>query len=146
MNPFPFSAYVRELPRAEIARDGLPFGYWCEFVRPFPVFSRIAGEFEIPAGFRSNGASIPKAVYALLDDTHPDILYPAYAHDRLYAIRGHLPGRDLTRHQCDDVIRELMLDIGAPRWKADAVKAALYFGGGSAWQISLLPAPRSLPL
>lgn len=134
MNPFPSPAYVRELPRAEIIARRLGLGYWCQFLAAFPVESAIAGRFEVPAGFLSNGASIPRLVYAVLDDTHPDILFPAYPHDFLYAVRGHLPdGRVLTRHECDDVIRELMLAIGAPRWKADAVKAALYVGGWKAW-------------
>jgi len=130
---FPQSALVRELPRHEIASRGLKFGYWCEFLEPMPVRSSIAGDFDIPRGFLSNGASTPKILYSILDDTHPDILYPAYAHDYAYHVRGWIEGKRLTRQQCDAMMRELMLDIGAPLWKSETVYHALRVGGAKAW-------------
>jgi len=130
---FPKSAVVRELPRREIIERRLPFGYWCEFLEPMPVRSHIAGDFDIPQGFLSNGASVPNALYWIIDDTHPDILYPAYGHDALYAVRGWIAGRRLTRQQCDAAMREMMLSIGSPLWKAEGVYYALRAGGAAAW-------------
>jgi hypothetical protein len=138
MLAFPTSAVVRELPRREILQRGLPFCYWCEFTRPFWVKSAIAGEFLVPAGFLSNGASVPRLLWAILDDTHPDVLYAAYAHDYLFATNGELPGVAvvLTRNECNAVMRELMLDIGAPWWKAELVYWALVIGSRGAWESS----------
>jgi hypothetical protein len=97
---------------------------------------------EIPAGFLTDGASVPRVVWSLLSDTDPDILYPSYLHDLLYSLRGALGpvGRRVlfSREQCDQVLREMMLAVGAPGWKAEAVYRAVRLGGGFAWAKSEL--------
>ena len=127
-------AFTRQLARREILDRGLPFRWWSEFQQDLPVYDVAAAEFIVPAGFLTDGASVPRALWAMLASSDPDILYPAFAHDYLYAVRGKIPnGLTLTRQQCDETLRELMLAIGAPAWKAALVYAAVRAGGQSAW-------------
>lgn len=130
---FASSAIVRELPRAEILGRGLPLRWWGEFQRDLTCLSAIAGRFSIPDGFLTDGASVPRPVWALLDPSDPEILYPAFAHDWLYAVQGEIPGRVLTRQQCDAVLAEQMEAVGAPGWKIAAVYRTLRIAGGFAW-------------
>ena len=131
---FPQSALVKDLSVREIVQYALPNKYWCQFLEQFEVNSDIAGRFWVPKGFLSDGASIPKWMWNVLDPCDPEILFPSYAHDYLYAMCGQLAGTQLTKDQCDRVIRELMLKCGAPRWKANGVYAGLNVGGGKAWR------------
>jgi hypothetical protein len=130
---FASSAIVRELPRHEIVGRGLPLRWWGEFQRDLTCRSIIAGRFLVPDGFLTDGASVPRPVWALLDASDPDILYPAFAHDYLYAVRGELLDRTLSREECDAVLKEQMEAVGAPRWKIAAVYRAIRIGGGPAW-------------
>jgi hypothetical protein len=131
---FQSSAIVRELPRHEILGRGLPFRWWGEFQRDLTCHSAIAGRFVVPDGFLTDGASVPRPVWALLDNSDPDLLYPAFAHDYLYAVQGDLLERKLTRQQCDAVMAEQMRAVKAPGWKVSAVYRALRIAGGSAWE------------
>lgn len=139
MNPFESPAIVRDLSREEILAKNLGLRWWGEFVERFPV-NTVYGRFVIPKGFMSDGASIPRLIWFLLSDTDPDILYPSYAHDDLYKLgkAGTPEFAGIDRKRSDMVIRDLMLAIGAPRWKANAVYFILrHFGdpwpGESRW-------------
>ena len=131
---FQSSAIVRQLPRHEILGRGLPVRWWGEFLRDLTCHSEIAGRFVIPDGFLTDGASVPRPVWALLANSDPDLLYPAFAHDYLYTVRGDLLARALTRQQCDAVLAEQMKAVGASRWKIAAVYRALRIAGGPAWK------------
>ena len=131
---FRSSAIVRELPRHEILGRGLPLRWWGEFQRDLTCHSAIAGRFVIPDGFLTDGASVPRPVWALLDASDPDLLYPAFAHDYLYTLQGDLYTKTLTRKQCDAVLAEQMEAVGAPAWKVATVYRALRIGGGFAWK------------
>lgn len=128
------AAVIRDLSRAEIAARGLPMRWHGVFDRPFSAVSSIAGRVVVPTGFLTDGASVPRAVWAILPANDPAILYPSYVHDYLYSIHGRLEGRTLSRTQCDDVIAELMRAVGAPRWKIAVTRAALRVGGWAAWR------------
>lgn len=138
MIQFPKSAITRDLLPEEIERRSLPRRWWAEFEQDLNIRSGIAGDFTVPAGFLTDGASVPRICWALLSDSDPDILYPSFAHDWLYSCNGHLAnGKRLDKAQCDHVIYELMLACGAPRWKAGAVFYALAIGGQAAWDSAL---------
>jgi hypothetical protein len=125
---------TRQLARREILDRGLPLKWWSEFQQDLPVYTVAAAAFVVPSGFLTDGASVPRPVWALLANSDPDILYPAFAHDYLYAVWGKIPnGLTLTRQQCDETLRELMQAIGAPAWKAGLVYAAVRAGGKAAW-------------
>lgn len=116
---FATSSIVRDLPKSEIIEKGLPEKWHGEFTADLICCSQIAGTFVIPKGFITDGASIPHALWWSLSDTDPDILYPSYAHDLLYSVHGKLPGITLNKDQTDNLLREQMLAINTPRWKAD---------------------------
>jgi len=131
---FASSAIVRQIPRREILARGLPLRWWGVFQRDLTCHSAIAGRLVIPNGFLTDGASVPRPVWALLANSDPDLLYPAFAHDYLYTVRGDLLDRALTRQECDAVLAEQMEAVGAPRWKIATVYRALRIAGGPAWK------------
>lgn len=136
INPgFQGSVIIRDLPRAELAKRGLPNVWFGEVQRDLVCVSSIGGTITIPAGMLTDGASIPRLLWNLLSDTDPDILYPSYVHDYMYLLKGKMPGIHLTRDQADNILREQMKIIGAPTWKADAVYRAVHLFGPHAWSM-----------
>ena len=89
------------------------------------------GEFyPIPAGTTTDGASIPRWLWGICG--HPlqlPRLYAALVHDWLY------DGGDetATRADADDLYRDLLIALGAPRWKAYIEWVALRVFGGRRW-------------
>lgn len=101
----------------------------------FRVLVDGLGEVVIPAGFETDWASIPALVRAYLDGDDPRILIPSLVHDFLYARRGWWDAFKpfLTRQECDDVLRRLMIDCGASALRARVVYLAVRAGGASHW-------------
>ena len=135
---FPANPLVEELGPDDIAFRGLPDTYWCRFYQPFKVWSPLTGEFEIPAGFLSDGASIFSELYSLvLSDTDPRILFAAYGHDYIFSLQGILPnGTILTREQCNSCIGYWMGVLGAEQIKIDEVLLGLAIGSKKYWDAS----------
>lgn len=131
--PFQVDAYTRDLPRKEILERGLPLRWWAEHTKDLLV--HIHGiQIVVPTGFLTDGASIPRIIWSILSDTDPDILYPSYPHDLLYTLQGRLSETViLTRDESDQIIRDLMVEIGAPKWKADQVYFQLRLWGWVNW-------------
>lgn len=130
---FATSSVIRDLPKAEIIKRGMPLIWQGEFTADLICVSAIAGVFTVPKGFITDGASIPHLLWWSLSDTDPDILYASYAHDFLYSVHGMLPGVTVTKDQADNVLREQMLAIDTPRWKADLCYRAVHLFGGNPW-------------
>jgi hypothetical protein len=63
---FSGSAFTRQLARREILDRGLPLRWWSEFQSDLHVYTVAAAGFIVPAGFLTDGASVPRAVWALL--------------------------------------------------------------------------------
>jgi hypothetical protein len=128
-------AIIRDLPRKEILARGLGLRWWGEFATPYTVVVDGLGAITIPAGFLTDGASVPRCAWALLSDTDPDILLPSYLHDYLYASHGlfALETSVLFREDCDNLLHAGMLSIGAPAYKANAVLLAVSAFGWKAW-------------
>lgn len=130
---FEGEAPLSDLTKSEIVHAGLQRVWHGRFNADFYCDSDIAGRVVIPKGFVTDGASIPRIFWNILSDTDPDIEYPSFVHDLLYSVHGKLPDRTLTRDQCDHVIREQMLALDCPKWKANAVYAALHLFGWHGW-------------
>lgn len=84
--------------------------------------------FMIPAGFKTDLASIPRAFRSLI----PQIgrhLQAAVAHDWCYC--GHT---DFTRAEADQLFYEGMCGLGVPWWKRQAMYAAVRACGSSLWK------------
>lgn len=126
MSAFLTRLRVEILPPSEVRKRQIYL-----LTEDFVVDSNILGRFTVPAGFRTDFASIPRILWRYLDPEDPCILYPSVAHDYLYSMAGNLDGRKFTREQADRVLEELMAISGArlDQRKA-AFKAVDWFGGG----------------
>ena len=103
-------------------------GMW-ELENDWSLFYR--GEiYHIPAGFKTDGASIPRFLWRVcgtpLDAPR---VYAAIVHDWLYS------GGDVkaSRADADAIYRDLQIALGVPRFKACVEWAALRWFGGSHW-------------
>ena len=95
--------------------------------------------FEIPAGWRYDGASVPRVVRSLLDNDDLGTDGPC-VHDWLYAHLGHVGDetarhrRPYTRAECDRLFDAFMRRDGVTPWKRRAAYAAVRVGGWVAWR------------
>lgn len=96
----------------------------------FTFLSDEFGAITAPKGFISDFASVPAITRFYTDKDDSDILYASIPHDFLYARKGKLDNRTLTRYQADCVLREAMQALGAPPFKTAMVFAAVRVGGG----------------
>lgn len=138
---FPENPVVEELGPDDIAKLQLPDTYWCRFIQPFKVWSPLTGDIEVPAGFMSDGASVPDALWNLISDTAPYILFAGYGHDFIFSLNGILPsGIVLDRGQCNQCIGYWMGVLGADVARIDAVEIGLAIGSKKYWDASKPPA------
>lgn len=148
---FPLDPVVRELGKQEILLRSLPVRYWCEIRNPFPIWSPLTGRFTVPGrtpkgpGFLSDGASVPDFAYWLVSDTHPDVLWPAYGHDFLFANSGAFTNDDgiiirLSLHQCNECIDYWMKAVGASEFRRRIVMTGLHIGSWACWHAPQPPA------
>lgn len=103
-------------------------GMW-ELVNDWSLFYR--GEiYRIPAGFKTDGASIPRFLWRVCGTplAVPRI-YAAIVHDWLYS------GGDVrvSRAEADAIYRDLQIALGVSRFKACIEWGALRLCGGSHW-------------
>jgi hypothetical protein len=109
-----------------------------------PLFERIGGSLTfvsdkygritVPAGARSNGASVPGAAKWYLDNDDPRVAGPAEVHDYHYERAGMLAdGRRLTREQIDEIFHEGLLACGMRPTQAWLVHRCVRLFGGSHW-------------
>ena len=97
-----------------------PFGYCTIGGDPWPV----------PAGFRTDGASIPRLLWRCIG--HPfrtAYVEAAVVHDYLYSTQ--LP----TRRYCDAVFHEAMLESGCSAGQAWAMWFGVRVGGWYPWRL-----------
>lgn len=93
--------------------------------RPDPGTSKIE-RVEVPVGFVTDFASIPRAFYSLLRPDG-DYTYPAILHDYLYWTQTR------PREECDEVIRLAMQDFKIDPLVVKSIYAAVHTFGQSAW-------------
>ena len=89
------------------------------------------GTFDVPAGFPTDLASIPKILWNIL---HPVGRYDAAAvvHDYLYA-HGLLNGKPITRAQADAILNEAMTVCGVGKVTRFLIYAGVRIGGWVVW-------------
>lgn len=100
----------------ELIYDYLPFG---------KITSR---RLVVPAGFITDFASIPRAIWAYLAPSDPVIRDAAVIHDYLYSTKM------FTRKECDEILFEAMLELGARRTQAYIVYLSVRLFGFSHWK------------
>jgi len=84
---------------------------------------------EVPAGFMTNYASVPRALWSLFRPDAGDTRRAATIHDYLYW--QHLY---YSRRQVDKIFRQALKDDGAGFFKRWTMWAAVRAGGWAKWQ------------
>ena len=70
-------------------------------------------DINIPKGFVTNGANIPRVFWSLFPPNSPEYLSAVVLHDFMCAKRGVF-----TYKEADDAFYRAMVDIGVSKWKA----------------------------
>jgi hypothetical protein len=94
--------------------------------KPDPPFADRHQPLEVPVGFVTDFASIPRVFWSLLP---PDgeYTYPAIIHDYLYWTQQR------TREDADEIFKIGMQEFSVKESVVTAVYQAVRLGGGSAW-------------
>jgi hypothetical protein len=90
---------------------------------PFSYISS-RGVVVVPAGFDTDGASIPRVFWSILDPFGP-YFKAAVIHDWLYSPHN----RRFTRAQSDDIFKEAMYNNGLDWFRREAIYRAVRLGG-----------------
>ena len=96
---------------------------------PLSVVRPLLFDFDIPAGFVTDLASVPRAARWLIPKGRNESL-GAVVHDFIY--RGHVPG--ITRAQADRLFLEIMEQSGVGWWRRQAIYRAVRAGGWASWK------------
>lgn len=87
--------------------------------------------FVVPAGFRCDGASVPRFLWdSISPQIDPRTLRGAIAHDYLY--RNQVPGWD--RKEADQLFHKLIREDGLSWWKSRKAYWGVRLFGKGAWQ------------
>ena len=87
-------------------------------------------ECEIPVGFVSDGASIPKLFWTITTSPfHPNVIRAAFEHDYLY--RVHV----VSRKKADERLKLTMLNDGVSEELAETIFSTVRTVGGYAYRM-----------
>lgn len=103
--------------------------------KPFRFFSTGAGTITVPAGFITDGYSIPRIFWGLLQP-YGQPIEAAVVHDFLYSRAGGKSYPQLTRKQIDRIFLECMELTKVPRGKRFLIYRAVRLGGWKAFRNS----------
>lgn len=85
---------------------------------------------EIPVGFESDGASVPRFFWRLVfPPGDPKALHAAIIHDYIY--RTHPTG--WTKENADKIFRHLLISGGVEEWRANLAYTGVRLFGASSW-------------
>lgn len=126
---------ILDLPKIQPSADG---GECWVLVEDFHVL--VDGMmFTVPAGFKTDGASIPRLLWRLCGHPLETRRFPiAVLHDWLYEEGAAL---GLTRQQVDEIYRDGLLSLGYGKWTAATEYYAIRLFGGSRWMTSTETTP-----
>jgi hypothetical protein len=96
---------------------------------PFRYLSTEHGEIEVPAGFHTDGASVPRVFWNILSP-FGDYFPAALIHDYLYSPNN----RWFTRWQADKIFLAAMVDAGVPFIRRRVIYRAVRVGGWASFR------------
>lgn len=101
-----------------------PDGLQMQIVEPF-AFTDAAGRvWPVPAGFVTDGASIPRALWSIVGSPFTGAYRVAgVLHDSAYSQLG------VTKNDADNMLREAAMDSGCEWWLAESIYAGVRVGG-----------------
>lgn len=106
----------------------LVFWTGCQDDLDLPLEVRCTTCYTVPAGFSSDGASIPRLLWWLIG--HPfesRFAAAAFLHDRLYGTH------EVTRAEADRIFLEALRVLGAAEWRCRLMYAGVRVGGWGAY-------------
>lgn len=106
----------------------LPGGDW-QLMQPLSYQHPQYGVIEVPAGFTTDLASIPRLFFRIVNPCTTGTRRPAIVHDYLYS-----GSTLLTRQQADQVLYDALRECGINWVLANAMYYAVRIGGASHWQ------------
>lgn len=95
-----------------------------QMVERFRYLSTVHGEIEVPAGFITDGASVPRIFWGVLSP-FGDYFGAALIHDFLYSPHN----RRFDRATCDGIFLEAMAAAGVPWLRRRTIYRAVRLGG-----------------
>ena len=97
------------------------------------VHEAVIGGIVIPAGFRFDGASIPRFLRWWKDRAALGLV-ATMVHDWLYRHRGKVQGLSLSRKKVDKIFYRDMLRDHVPKRRARIAYIGVRIGGFKAWR------------
>jgi hypothetical protein len=107
----------------------LPNGISAILVRPFIVRCKSGRIVEVPAGFQTDFASVPRAFWRLIPPWGP-YSPAAVVHDYLYTTGL------VSRAEADKIFLELMKRLDVPAWKRNVMYWAVRMAGASRYTMA----------
>jgi len=109
--------------------------WWLE--APLGYRSRAGRVFIVPAGFETDGASVPRVLWWLYPPFGGEYDRAAVVHDDLYARAEDFAGADrghLSRGEADELMREMMEVDGFRKTGRWTIYTGVRLGGWVAWR------------
>lgn len=106
----------------------MPDGVHMQIVASFTFTDRAGRVWPVPAGFITDGASIPQALWSIIGSPYTGkYRIAAIPHDVAYSTLG------VAKLDADLMLREAALTCGCEPWLADALYAGVRAGGLAAY-------------
>jgi hypothetical protein len=112
----------------EVEAEWLPDGVNMRLLSPISYTDRNGRVWSAPAGFVTDGASIPQEFWSLIGSPFTGkYRTAAVLHDAAYRTLG------VTKDDADLMLRDASLELGCPHWIAEALYTGVRFGGVDAY-------------
>jgi len=97
-------------------------------LRPFRVSDSHGKIWVVDAGFESDGASIPQALWHIIGHPFSELLEPAILHDLLYTTGV------VSRYSADQLLLQCMRAAGVAKWKQYVAYCGVRLFGGTRYK------------
>lgn len=91
-----------------------------EVVRRYTVYLNCCGCVVVPAGYKTNGADIPRLLWRLFPPNSPEYMPAVVVHDYLCDIADEATLKDERKRaflEADLAFKEMLQRLGVPKWK-----------------------------
>ncbi len=115
--------------RVEASDDGRAW----TLLHPITYVTNDGRRIEVPAGYKTDFASVPRALWWLLPP-FGRYLYAAIIHDRLYGQHNSGHWKDYSRAYADRIFAEVMRASSVKVWMRWLLWAGVRAGGWAYWE------------
>ena len=103
-------------------------GIHIELLEPLLYQTTHGSTITVPAGFKSDGASIPQPLWSMVGCPVGPYWLAAIVHDYLYQ------RTELAKEYCDSILNEAMEALAVPTEQRLAIYEGVHFGGWKAFR------------